>query len=423
MAAFAALAELLSSDESTSSSSSSSSDDEDFEERQALCEAFFRETFSESHRERPKILGFIENVARLYTDEQVSAELPLFIILHEPNFIFLSFPSLQFRQDFRVSRRVAETLIRGFEGSRHYPCSDRGGSPSKTAEEHILVFLWFAANKACLRDVAGRFGMATATAFRVVERTLEYFLDIAEEVISFPGDLDQLSADFEQVSGVPNTIGCIDGSYISIRCPAKKVRSTYVNRHSYPSLTLQALCDHKKKFLDVTTGHPSKIHDSRIFRTSRLSSKLPHVCCSGKYHVLGDAAYPLRDYLITPFRNYGHLDARQRAFNYHFSATRVKIENAFGDLKARFRQLLHLDFLFVDKMNKFIIACCVLHNMCINCGDVDVPPYIDDEHAPWEWEAQPDDVPPNNGPLASTEDALRRQGEEKRERLMQAMRI
>ncbi|KAH8040582.1 hypothetical protein HPB51_011410 [Rhipicephalus microplus] len=104
-------------DESTSSSSSSSSDDEDFEERQALCEAFFRETFSESHRERPKILGFIENVARLYTDEQ-------------------------FRQDFRVSRRVAETLIRGFEGSRHYPCSDRGGSPSKTAEEHILVFLW-----------------------------------------------------------------------------------------------------------------------------------------------------------------------------------------------------------------------------------------------------------------------------------------
>ncbi|KAL3175723.1 hypothetical protein MRX96_058404 [Rhipicephalus microplus] len=104
MAAFAALAELLSSDESTSSSSSSSSDDEDFEERQALCEAFFRETFSESHRERPKILGFIENVARLYTDEQ-------------------------FRQDFRVSRRVAETLIRGFEGSRHYPCSDRGGSP------------------------------------------------------------------------------------------------------------------------------------------------------------------------------------------------------------------------------------------------------------------------------------------------------
>ncbi|KAH7994258.1 hypothetical protein HPB51_026444 [Rhipicephalus microplus] len=299
MAAFAALAELLSSDESTSSSSSSSSDDEDFEERQALCEAFFRETFSESHRERPKILGFIENVARLYTDEQ-------------------------FRQDFRVSRRVAETLIRGFEGSRHYPCSDRGGSPSKTAEEHILVFLWFAANKACLRDVAGRFGMATATAFRVVERTLEYFLDIAEEVISFPGDLDQLSADFEQQD------------------------SRFENLQDIEAFFKVAACV--------------------LFREVPRSR---------------GRCLPASRYLITPFRNYGHLDARQRAFNYHFSATRVKIENAFGDLKARFRQLLHLDFLFVDKMNKFIIACCVLHNMCINCGDVDVPPYIDDEHAPW----------------------------------------
>lgn len=174
MAAFAAVVELLSSDESSSSSSSSSSDEEDCEETQVLYEGFFREAFGEPHRERPKIVGFIENVVRLYTDEE-------------------------FRQDFRVSRCVAETLIRGFEGSRHYPCSDRGGSPSKTAEEHILVFLWFAANKACLRDVAGRFGMGTATAFRVVKRTLEYFVDIAEEVISFPADLDQLSANFQQV--------------------------------------------------------------------------------------------------------------------------------------------------------------------------------------------------------------------------------
>ncbi|KAL3209598.1 hypothetical protein MRX96_038038 [Rhipicephalus microplus] len=96
MAAFAALAELLSSDESTSSSSSSSSDDEDFEERQALCEAFFGKLFRSPTANVPKFWGFIENVARLYTDEQ-------------------------FRQDFRVSRRVAETLIRGFEGSRPLP--------------------------------------------------------------------------------------------------------------------------------------------------------------------------------------------------------------------------------------------------------------------------------------------------------------
>ena len=80
MAAFAAVVELLSSDESSSSSSSSSSDEEDCEETQVLYEGFFREAFSEPHRERPKIVGFIENVVQLYTDEEVSTEDPLFII-------------------------------------------------------------------------------------------------------------------------------------------------------------------------------------------------------------------------------------------------------------------------------------------------------------------------------------------------------
>ncbi|XP_065310827.2 putative nuclease HARBI1 [Dermacentor albipictus] len=397
MAAFGAAIELAFSDES-SSSSSSSSDDSDGEMTQVLYEAFFSEAFSEPPRKCPRIVGFVEEVVRLYSDEE-------------------------FRRNFRVSRSVAEDLIRRFEDSEFYPRSDRGGSPSKTAEEHVLIFLWFAANKACLRDVASRFGIGEATAFRIVERMLDYLVDIAKELIIFPEDLNQLSADFEQVSGVPNTIGCIDGSYVSVRCPAKKVRSTYVNRHNYPSLTLQSVCDYKKRFLDVTIGNPSKIHDSRIFRKSRLAERLPSICCSGKFHVLGDAAYPLRNYLITPFRDYGRLNSRQRAFNLKFSATRVKIENAFGDLKGRFRQLLHLDFFFVDKMNKFIIACCVLHNLCISCGDVDVPPYIDDASSAWDWQAPPDDDSQNCGPLTSSEAALRRQGEAKRECLLQAMYI
>ncbi|XP_070395459.1 uncharacterized protein [Dermacentor albipictus] len=258
MAAFGAAIELAFSNES-SSSSSSSSDDSDCEMTQVLYEAFFSEAFSEPPRKCPRIVGFVEEVVRLYSDDEF------------------------------------------------YPRSDRGGSPSKTAEEHALIFLWFAANKAYLRDVASRFGIGDATAFRIVERILHYLVDIAKELLIFPADLNELSADVEQVSGVPNTIGCIDGSYVSVRCPAKKVRSTHVNRHNYPALTLQAVCDYKKRFLDVTIGNQSKIRDSRIFRKSRLAERSPSICCSGKFHVLGDAAYSLRDYLITPFRDYGRL--------------------------------------------------------------------------------------------------------------------
>ena len=141
-----------------------------------------------------------------------------------------------------------------------------------------------------------------------------------------------------------------------------------MNRHDFPSLTLQAICDSNKMFLDVFTGAPSKVHDARIFKLSFISTLLPNAC-GDQWHILGDAAYPLKKYLITPYRNYGNLTEEQTNFNSKFSRCRVKIENAFGLLKARFRQLIKLDYCTVQRSSKFIIACCTLHNLCLQFGD------------------------------------------------------
>ena len=164
-------------------------------------------------------------------------------------------------------------------------------------------------------------------------------------------------------------MSCIDGSYISIRNPAHKTKSTYVNRHDATSITLQGICDSKLRFLDVFTGVPSKIHDARVFRMSFISKDIENICQS-KYHLLGDAAYPIRDYLITPFRDYGQLREAEKEFNIRFSQTRVKIENSFGLLKNRFRQLMRMEFHKVETMAKFVIACCTLHNFCIDNKDL-----------------------------------------------------
>lgn len=157
-------------------------------------------------------------------------------------------------------------------------------------------------------------------------------------------------------------------TYITIRTPAHKIKSTYVNRHDMPSLTLQAICDADKMFLDVFTGPPSKVHDARIFKLSFINIILPQTC-GDEWHILGDATYPLKKFLITPYRDYGNLTEKQRNFNYKFSVCRVKIKNAFGLLKTRFRQLIRLDFNTVQRSCKFIIACCTLHNLCIHNGD------------------------------------------------------
>jgi len=134
------------------------------------------------------------------------------------------------------------------------------------------------------------------------------------------------------------------------------------------SITLQALCDYKKKFIDVFAGAPGKIHDLRVFALSYISKELPLIC-ENKHHIIVDGAYSIRDWLLVPYKNYENLTDTQIQFNKMLCGTRVLIENSFGLLKSCFRQLLQVDIHDVDKITKFIISCCLLHNMCIDMED------------------------------------------------------
>lgn len=136
-------------------------------------------------------------------------------------------------------------------------------------------------------------------------------------------------------------------------------------------MTLQAICDADMKFMDVFTGTPGRIHDSRVLQLSDISSELPNIC-GEQYHLIGDGGYAIRPWLLIPYRNYGHFTEEQRNFNNRLCATRVTIERAFGLLKCRFRQLMYGVLMNkVLKIGIFIICCCVLHNLCIENGDFD----------------------------------------------------
>ena len=171
----------------------------------------------------------------------------------------------------------------------------------------------------------------------------------------------------------PGVIGCIDGT---IKTPRHNIRSTYTNRHGGTSMTLQAICDANKKFIDVCTGTPSRMHDARVYTQSEISKNLQQIC-EGKYHILGDGAYEIREWFLTPYRNYENLSDQKKKYNDKFCTTRVFIENAFGILKKRFLQLLRVELADVDRKTKFIISCCVLHNICLD-GHDDVPELADE---------------------------------------------
>jgi len=97
------------------------------------------------------------------------------------------------------------------------------------------------------------------------------------------------------------------------------------------------------------------------------------------YFLVGDSAYPCVQQLIVPYKDNGHLTRNQRKFNQKLNSCRVVVENTFGCLKQRFRQLYHFKLRDISRMIHVIHACCVLYNVA-NMQDLQLfEAPIDDE--------------------------------------------
>ena len=162
-------------------------------------------------------------------------------------------------------------------------------------------------------------------------------------------------------------IGAIDGSHIPCR-PPTECPENYVNRKGFHSIILQAVCDHEMFITDIHLGWPGSVHDARVFRPSPLCDHLDNntteMCPDGSY-LLGDAAYPLKNSLLTPFKENGNLTQQQRTYNFKHSSTRMKIEHTFGVLKGRWRRLKHIDIISLQSVLDIIVVACILHNVCL----------------------------------------------------------
>uniref|UniRef100_A0A1I8P617 DDE Tnp4 domain-containing protein n=1 Tax=Stomoxys calcitrans TaxID=35570 RepID=A0A1I8P617_STOCA len=153
-----------------------------------------------------------------------------------------NYSDIEFKTNLRISRDSANDLIQRFSticGERSY----QGGRHQVSAEASILLFLWFSGNKTTLREVSNLFDLSLSTTHSCINKVLDFLVnDVAPQVIKFPStneDKEYVAKEFEKISGVPNVLGCIDGSYISIRTPKHKIRSTYANRHEFVFLAVK----------------------------------------------------------------------------------------------------------------------------------------------------------------------------------------
>ncbi|KAK3233899.1 hypothetical protein CYMTET_55829 [Cymbomonas tetramitiformis] len=219
----------------------------------------------------------------------------------------------------------------------------------------------------------------------------------------FPWDdvtaLDALAVDFEKRSNgtLPNCVGALDGVPIEIQKPFESeqpdARSFY-NRKGFFSLNAQCLCNAKRQFTFVSIEAKGNTNDSLAILMSTLGQDLVNGKLPSPFYIMGDEAYKgiAPDSIICPYPG-KLLEAKKDNFNYYQSITRNNVECSFGILFRRFgvlRKALTVSLLgdkliegdaCLDAPRKtpghavaLFMACCSLHNYCIDVsGNDEVP--------------------------------------------------
>ncbi|KAJ8914350.1 hypothetical protein NQ315_011338 [Exocentrus adspersus] len=311
-----------------------------------------------------------------------------------------------------MSRTTFEYTLRLiFKDLSKKPLENRQGRPTIDAEKQLPLALWVLSTPDSYRSVCDRFNVGRATAIRTVRRVVKALIKLKSRFISWPNHQEALhtAAELERASGFPGVIGIIDGTHIKIPAP-KENSAAYLNRKNVHSIQLQVVCNQKRKFTHCYVGQSGSMHDQRVLRVSPLR----HILNSEEYfpensHLIGDAAYSVHPHLLTPFKDNDHLSRQQLNYNNCLSSARMTIERAIGLLKCRFRSLL--DKLYMTRTDLIpytILACCILHNICIDLNDfIEVPLVL----------TRNEDVQGDNPTVR------RRLAERKRQHIMENLRI
>ena len=121
------------------------------------------------------------------------------------------------------------------------------------------------------------------------------------------------------------------------RCYKVKHPSSYYSQKGFYALNVQVVCDRKKRVLYRSIRSRGAEHDSTSFKDcsfyKHLQDRWMYFYDRG-FYLIGDSAYALRSFLITPYDNAMHGTAEDD-FNFFHSSSRICIECTFGEIDMR----------------------------------------------------------------------------------------
>ncbi|XP_026827841.1 protein ALP1-like [Ooceraea biroi] len=196
-----------------------------------------------------------------------------------------------------------------------------------------------------------------------------------------------IAADFENRCNFTHCIGTIDGKHIVIQCPVNAGSTYYNYKHSH-SIVLMAVCDANYLFTFVDVGAYGRRSDGGIFKECQFGKKFEQKKMNAPnaevisengpilpYCLVGDEAFPLKEYLLRPYPGRGGLTKEKNIFNYRLSRARRTIENTFGILASQWRILRKPIIAKVETVEKIVQAIVCLHNW-LRKQDININEYV-----------------------------------------------
>ncbi|KAH6920836.1 hypothetical protein HPB50_028175 [Hyalomma asiaticum] len=111
-------------------------------------------------------------------------------------------------------------------------------------------------------------------------------------------------------------------------------------------------------------------HDSWVWQRNPLRARLAAQLRPGEC-LLGDSAYPLEPWLLTPVLGDPDDSTREGQYNREHRSMRNVVERCIGVLKSKFRCLQHFRTMLYspERAARIIYACAALHNIALDSGD------------------------------------------------------
>ncbi len=136
------------------------------------------------------------------------------------------------------------------------------------------------------------------------------------------------------------------------------------------------VCGPNLKFYYASVKWPGAVNDARVLRNSSLQRRFENGWRPFENAILlGDIAYPLRDWIVPPIDKAVLSDA-EKNFNRAHKSTRRLIECAYGVFKESFQCLKRLRVKTPTFACEIIKACAMVHNF--RTPDVDAREEDDD---------------------------------------------